>query len=160
MHRRDGGAAQSLRRQFSRRWGNLRFRRKSPPVRHQLSTKCVFVAKKQSSAKRKRKGCRLRLRRRRGSNLPNNGASWRTGLNVHHQVTDGGAQAGLDKRGRGSNRDTLAERLKSLAPFSHRTAACLALKSAFGTTELRGFRLKVCEPHWYVARGAYGVREL
>jgi hypothetical protein len=27
MHRRDGGAAQSLRRQFSRRWGNLRFRR-------------------------------------------------------------------------------------------------------------------------------------
>jgi hypothetical protein len=94
MHRRDGGAAQSLRRQFSRRWRNLSVRRKSPPIRHRLSTRCVFVAKKQSSAKRKRKGCRLRLRPSRGSNLPNNGASWRTGVN-----------------------DTLAERFKSLAPF-------------------------------------------
>ena len=35
---------------------------------------------KQSSAKRKRKGCRLRLRPSRGSNLPNNGASWQSGL--------------------------------------------------------------------------------
>jgi hypothetical protein len=26
-------------------------------------------------------------------------------------------------------------------------------------TGLRGL-LKVCEPHWYVARGAYGMREL
>jgi hypothetical protein len=61
--------------------------------------------------------CEEEAKRMPSSNLPNNGASWRTGLNVHHQVTDGGAQAGLDKRGRGSNRDTLAERLKSLAPF-------------------------------------------
>ena len=41
-----------------------------------------------------------------------------------------------------------------------RTAACLALKSAFGMTGLRRFRLEVCEPHWYVARGAYRVRDL
>jgi hypothetical protein len=49
----------------------------STPTKYEMR----FVAKKQSSAKRKRKGCRLRLMPRRGSNLPNNGASWRAGLN-------------------------------------------------------------------------------
>jgi hypothetical protein len=47
-----------------------------------------------------------------------------------------------------------------LSNLSHRIAARFALKSAFGMTGLHGFRLKACEPHWYVAGGAYWVREL
>jgi hypothetical protein len=43
---------------------------------------------------------------------------------------------------------------------SHRMTACLALKSACAITGLRGFRLKLCEPHWHVARRAYGELEL
>ena len=48
----------------------------STPAQYEMR----FVAKKQSSAKRKRKECRFRLRPSRGSNLPNNGVSWRTGV--------------------------------------------------------------------------------
>jgi hypothetical protein len=62
----------------------------------------------------------------------------------------------------------LAERIEKysrwvsdlLNNLSYGTAARFALKSAFGMTGLHGFRLKVCEPHWYVARRAYGVPEL
>jgi hypothetical protein len=47
--------------------------------------------------------------------------------------------------------------LSALNPFhhfSHRTAACLALKSAFSRSRVRKLRFDLCEPHGYAARGA------
>ena len=45
-----------------------------------LCLKRNCAARKQSSAKRKRNGFSLRWTPRRGSNLPNNGVNWPTGL--------------------------------------------------------------------------------
>jgi hypothetical protein len=97
-----------------------------------LCPKRNCAAKKQSSAKRKRNGCRPRLRPRRGSNLPNNGVSWPTGL-----------------------KETPTDRFRSARLQSpNRCMPCT--QKTFGMTGLRRVRLEVCEPHWYVARGAYG----